>query len=251
MQFFQKFRHNPSRDPSLWKDLRKIIGYTPKNKGVFETAFTHRSTNEKNSEGGAINFERLEFLGDSVIDTVVAAYLYQQLSNDNEGELTRMKSKIVSRERLNLIGKELQLLDHLRCHGKKHHFGDDIHGNLLEALIGAVFVEKGYERCKKVVFKVILDPYIALEEVKKEIISYKSVIIEWGQKNKHKVAFVTNEEESKDAEVNYFCKLYVNSDLLLKTRGSSKKRSEEKAAQRAYSILKVKESSSTAHYSTK
>ena len=94
-------------------------------------------------------------------------------------------------------------------------------------------------------------PYIALEDVKKEIISYKSVIIEWGQKNKHKIAFVTNEEESKDTEVNYFCKLYVNSDLLLKTRGSSKKRSEEKAAQRAYSILKVKESSSTAHYSTK
>ena len=91
-----------------------------------------------------INFERLEFLGDSVIDTIVANHLYEELEKDNEGELTRMKSKIVSREKLNFIGKELQLLDHLVCTGNKENFGDDIYGNILEALIGAVFIEKVY-----------------------------------------------------------------------------------------------------------
>ena len=140
--------------------------------------------NTKNSKGGYINFERLEFLGDSVIGTVVANYLYNELEEDNEGELTRMRSKIVSREKLNSIGKELKLLDHLICTGKKTLFGDDIYGNLLESLIGAVFIDKGYEQCKKVVFKLIIDPHISLNEVKKEIISYKSVLIDGGKKKK-------------------------------------------------------------------
>ena len=133
--------------------------------------------NTKNDQGVYVNFERLEFLGDSAIGTVVANYLYSELREDDEGELTRMRSKIVSREKLNSIGKELKLLDHLICTGKKELFGDDIYGNLLEALIGAVFIDKGYEQCKKVVFKLIIDPHVSLLDVKKEIISYKSVLI--------------------------------------------------------------------------
>lgn len=241
MQFFQKLRKSSSDKDPFWSDIRTIVGYNPKNKEIYLKAFTHRSTNEKNINGGPINFERLEFLGDSVIDTVVAAHLFSELHNDDEGELTRMKSKIVSRERLNCIGKELDLIKHLRCNGKKNHFGDDIHGNLLEALLGAVFVDKGYERCKRVIFKIILDPHITLDQVKKEIISYKSVIIEWGQKSKRQVHFFTHEEESKDTQINYYCKLVVDSKVLLKTRATSKKRAEEKAAQRAYTILKVKQ----------
>ena len=90
--------------------------------------------------------------------------------------------------------------------GKKELFGDDIYGNLLEALIGAVFIDKGYEQCKKVVFKLIIDPHVSLLDVKKEIISYKSVLIEWGQKEKVVVEFSTDKEESKDADINYYCK---------------------------------------------
>jgi len=186
-----------------------------------------------------INFERLEFLGDSVIDTVVANHLYEKLAQDNEGELTRMKSKIVSREKLNFIGKELELLDHLVCTGNKDNFGDDIYGNILEALVGAVFIEKGYEKCKKIVFKLILDPHITLNEVKKEIISYKSVLIEWGQKEKKIILFNTEKEESKDTTINYQCKLIVEDKQLLKVRGSSKKKAEEKAAKRAFNILRI------------
>ena len=244
MQIFQKFRFkNAQTDKGLWKNLSKIIGYTPRNKEIFKTAITHRSVNIKDKEGTHINFERLEFLGDSVIDTVVAQYLYTALQSDNEGELTRMKSKIVSRERLNHIGYDLGLIKHLICTGQKKQFGDDIHGNMLEALIGAVFIDKGYERCKKIVFKIILDPYISLETVKKEIISYKSVLIEWGQKEKEEIDFVTEKEESMDHQVNYYCKLFINQKQLLKTRESSKKKAEEKAARRAYSILNIKQES--------
>jgi ribonuclease-3 len=150
-----------------------------------------------------------------------------------------MKSKIVSREKLNFIGKELQLLNHLICTGNKENFGDDVYGNILEALIGAVFIEKGYEKCKKIVFKLILDPHITLKEVKKEIISYKSVLIEWGQKEKKTILFTTEKEESKDTAINYQCKLMVGDKQLLKVRETSKKKAEEKAAKRAFKILRI------------
>ena len=176
-----------------------------------------------------------------MIDTVVAHFLYSELNQDNEGELTKMKSKIVSRERLNYIGKELNLLDYLFCTGNKENFGDDIYGNILEALIGAVFIEKGYERCEKIVFEIILDPYISLNDVKKEIISYKSVLIEWGQKEKQNIQFLTEKEDSVDSTINYYCKLMLNDKLLIKAREVSKKKAEEKAAKRAYKVMKIKD----------
>lgn len=241
MQFFPKIWSKEIEDNALSQALKDILGFTPRNKSLYKTAFTHRSVNLKNKEGGYINFERLEFLGDTVIDTVVAHFLYSELDQDNEGELTKMKSKIVSREKLNYIGKEFNLLDHLYCAGNKENFGDDIYGNILEALIGAVFIDKGYERCKKIVFKIILNPYVSLNEVKKEIISYKSVLIEWGQKEKQNIQFLTEKEDSVDATINYYCKLILNDKLLIKTREVSKKKAEEKAAKRAYKVMKIKD----------
>ena len=239
MQFFPKIWSKSKSNPSFDTVLKGYLGYSPRNKSIYQTAFTHRSMNTKNDQGVYVNFERLEFLGDSVIGTVVANYLYSELQEDNEGELTRMRSKIVSREKLNTIGKELNLLDHLICTGKKELFGDDIYGNLLEALIGAVFIDKGYEQCKKVVFKMIITPHVSLQEVKKEIISYKSVLIEWGQKEKISVEFSTAKEESKDTDVNYYCKLIVNDKQLVKVREISKKKAEEKAAKRGCKTMKI------------
>lgn len=239
MQFFSKIWSKQKSSPSFEAVLKGYLGYSPRNKSVYQTAFTHRSMNTKNDQGVYVNFERLEFLGDSAIGTVVANYLYSELREDDEGELTRMRSKIVSREKLNSIGKELKLLDHLICTGKKELFGDDIYGNLLEALIGAVFIDKGYEQCKKVVFKLIIDPHVSLLDVKKEIISYKSVLIEWGQKEKVVVDFSTDKEESKDADINYYCKLRINEKQLVKVRAVSKKKAEEKAAKRACKIMKI------------
>lgn len=240
MHFFSKFWSRKATEPNLAAALKKILGFTPRKISLYQKAFTHRSVNIKNSEGVPINFERLEFLGDAIIDAVVAHYLFITLKNDNEGELTRMKSKIVSRDKLNSIGKKLHLLDFLICTGKKENFGVNIYGNLLEALIGAVFIEKGYKTCKKIVFKLILDPHINIAEVKKEIISYKSVLIEWGQKQKTPIEFITEKENSNDLEINYRCKLFVNEKLLLKVREVSKKKVEEKAARRAFSILNIK-----------
>jgi len=106
VQFFPKIWSKEKENTSLNKVLKNILGFTPKNKTLYQTAFTHRSVNLKNKEGNYINFERLEFLGDTVIDTVVAHFLYSELDQDNEGELTKMKSKIVSREKLEMTSTE-------------------------------------------------------------------------------------------------------------------------------------------------
>jgi ribonuclease-3 len=240
VQLLSKIWAKSSEEKALRLSLKSILGYSVKDIALFKTAFTHRSVNTKNKFGKPINFERLEFLGDSVIDTVVASHLYGELLHDNEGELTRMKSKIVSRDKLNIIGKKLGLFEHLICAGKKSNFGDDIHGNLLESLIGAVFIEKGYEYSKKIVFNIIIHPHIDLETVKKEIISYKSLLIEWGQKEKKWVEFITKKEDSNDNLINFQCELHLENKKLLKVREASKKKAEEKAARRAVKILKIR-----------
>ncbi|GAL70099.1 ribonuclease III [Jejuia pallidilutea] len=119
--------------------LHHILGYKPKNIAVFKKAFTHRSMNIKDGEGNAINYERLEFLGDAMLSAVIASHLFQEVPSGDEGYLTKMRSKVVSREHLNELGRELHLIDLVESKIPAGQFGDNIHGNLFEALVGAIF----------------------------------------------------------------------------------------------------------------
>lgn len=211
----------------------------PSNKSIYRAAFTHRSMNLKNPVGNPMNFERLEYLGDSILNTIVARYLFKVLPHANEGKLTLMKSKIVSREKLNQIGKEMKLLNLLVFSGKKDDFGDDIYGNILEALIGAIFIDKGYEKCKSILDEIFFKPYIRLESIENKVVSYKSLIIEWSQKEKQRLTFETSADNGKDPEVNFYCKILVNNKLITKSRDLSKKKAEEKASKNAVKILKL------------
>lgn len=240
MQIFSKSWLKTHADNPLFPFLKNILGYKVRNADLYQKAFIHRSMNKKDEEGAVLSFERLEYLGDSILGTVVARYLYEKLPHEDEGELTRMKSKIVSREKLNAIGKELQLLEYLICSGNKNLFGEDIHGNILEALIGASFVDKGYLQCEKLIYRMILTPYVNLEDTKKQIISHKSLIIEWGQKEKIPILFQTQKENGKDPNVNFRCEIVVGEKSLVKVRELSKKKAEEKAAKRVAHILKIK-----------
>ncbi len=195
--------------------------------------------NLKNPVGNPMNFERLEYLGDSILNTIVARYLFKVLPHANEGKLTLMKSKIVSREKLNQIGKEMKLLNLLVFSGKKDDFGDDIYGNILEALIGAIFIDKGYEKCKSILDEIFFKPYIRLESIENKVVSYKSLIIEWSQKEKQRLTFETSADNGKDPEVNFYCKILLNNKLITKSRDLSKKKAEEKASKNAVKILKL------------
>ena len=239
MKFIPKLWSKKPVDQKLFDNLKNLLGYIPSNKSIYRTAFTHRSMNLRNSEGEPMNFERLEYLGDSILSTIVARYLFEVLPDANEGKLTLMKSKIVSREKLNHIGKEMKLLDLLVFTGKKDNFGDDIYGNILEALIGAIFIDKGYEKCKSILEKIFFKPYIELETIENKVVSYKSLLIEWSQKEKQNLTFETEADNGKDPEVNFYCKILLNNKLITKSRNLSKKKAEEKASKNAVRILNL------------
>ena len=178
------FKRGSEKNISLTLSLKKIIGFKPGKCVYYEKAFTHRSTNRIDELGNPISYERLEFLGDSVLSAVIAHYLFDKTPGEDEGYLTKMRSKVVSREHLNEIGKELELSSLMYTKIPLSQFGENIHGNLFEALTGAVFLDKGYNTCERFIYKTVIHPHIKIESLEGKIISYKSFIIEWCQKEK-------------------------------------------------------------------
>lgn len=218
-------------------EISRIIGYKPKKILLFETAFTHRSLNKIGITGEPLNYERLEFLGDAILGSVIAAFLYKNAPKGDEGYLTQMRSKIVNRSYLNSIGKKLHLVNLVRTKANIHNFGDNINGNLLEALIGAIYVDAGFTTCEKFIYQNILIDFKDLEYLENKISSYKSLFIEYCQKHKCDFKFENCDDNGKDS-VKHFCiKLHFNNVVIARARATSKKKAEEKAAQRAYFVL--------------
>lgn len=224
-------------DGNFFMHLQDILGFKPKNIQTYKTAFTHRSTNIKDDFGNAVNYERLEFLGDSMLSAVISKYLFEEVPSGDEGYLTKMRSKIVSREHLNELGKELKLVDYLESAIPKNSFGDNVHGNLFEALVGAIYLDRGYKYCEYFINNRVIDPHVDIERLEGKIISYKSLLIEWCQKEKKKFFFNTYEDTGNDALKHFAVKLTINSKVISKARATSKKKAEEAAAKRAYFAL--------------
>ncbi len=220
--------------------IQKIIGFKPKNIEIYQRAFTHRSMNKKDPQGNDINYERLEFLGDAMLSAIIAAHLFEEAPQGNEGYLTKMRSKIVSRKHLNELGKDLNLIGLVKTSLPKQNFGDNIHGNLFEALVGAIYLDKGYKSCKAFVKRRVIDPYVDIEELEGFVISYKSLLIEWCQKQKIVFNFESYEDTGVAEQKHFAVKLWLNDNVRAKARATSKKKAEEKAAKRAYFALQNK-----------
>ena len=140
---------NSSPDEEFVLAMKKILRYRPRKVEFYKEAFTHSSLKELNSDGFPMNYERLEFLGDAVLGSVIANYLFKKIPTGDEGYLTQMRSKIVSREHLNELGKDLDLIKFVRSAIPSSNFGENIHGNLFEALIGAIHSDRGYSFTRK------------------------------------------------------------------------------------------------------
>jgi ribonuclease-3 len=224
---------------NFFSQIQKKLGLKILNKEIYKEAFTHSSLNLKDSNGKAINFERLEFLGDAILTAIIAEYLYDHYPHAREGSLTRLRAKIVSRVKLNQIGEELGLFDLAQISNHNKNFGDDIHGNLLESLIGAIFVDMGYIKTKNYIIKKIITPYVDMNNLNTLILSYKAFLIEWGQREKKDIQFLTQEDIGVDPKVKYCAKILFNTELLAKSKAKSKKKAEEKAAKIATRILKL------------
>ena len=145
-----------------------------------------------------------------------------------------MRSKIVSREHLNELGKDLNLLRFVKSNVDEANVGDNIHGNIFEALIGAIYLDKGYQTCQKFIYENVIDPYVDIEKLEGKITSYKGLIIEWCQKQKKKYKFDTYEDSGNENIKHFSVKVSIDGELVAKGRSTSKKKAEEQASKRVY-----------------
>ena len=241
MEFLKKIlksRADIEKDKLFLSSITKIIGFKPTSLRYYKKAFTHSSVKKVTSSGKQLNYERLEFLGDAILSSTIAIYLFNKIPLGNEGDLTQMRSKIVSREHLNEIGKDLALINHIKSNVPKRNFGDNIHGNIFEALVGAVFLDKGHNACQKFIHKTVIEPYVDIERLEGKITSYKSVLIEWTQKVKKPIKYDIYEDTGNDVLKHFSVKLSIENEHVSKGRATSKKKAEEIASKRAYYKLK-------------
>jgi len=241
MNFIRNILNSRSdEDGNFFIRLENILGFKPKKTAIYKIAFTHRSMNRRDDEGNPINYERLEFLGDAMLSSIIATHLYNEVPKGDEGYLTKMRSKIVSREHLNELGKDLKLINLVESKIPKDNFGNNIYGNIFEALVGAIYLDKGYLYCEKFIYTTVILPYVDIEKLEGKVISYKSLLIEWCQKEKKTFDYDVYEDTGNDEMRHFSVKLSINDKVISKARATSKKKAEEKASKRAFFAFQSK-----------
>ncbi len=231
---FLRSKKKPNTQDPLFTIVKEITGLEPRDLSLYKRVFTHSSMEETDENGKKINYERLEFLGDSVIGVIVATHLFHKMPQQDEGSLTLMRSKIVRREFLNTIGEQLGLAAHLSSNVPHEKHGPNVHGNLFEAFVGAVYLDAGFDVCTQFVHAVMITPHVDLQGLQNRVLSYKSLLVDWFQKNKLDYRFdITS--AARDGERNYYeAKLWVGGRIVAAAGGTNKKRATEKVSKRGY-----------------
>jgi len=233
------FNYYISDDKDFAKRIKEMTGITPKKLSLYKLAFYHRSTFNELSEQ-AQNNERLEYLGDALLNSISAEYLYQKYPNGNEGFLTKMRSKIVKRKTLNYIADAMGL-DTLLMEFNRTHISVSMLGNALEALIGAMYLELGYDKTKKFVTQNLFRKYLDIHDLENNDDNFKSRLLEWGQKNGHDVQYKVLSKFKQDHRDRYRVVVSVDGEDLSTAEDFNKKNAEQQASEAALSKLGIKE----------
>lgn len=230
------FRH-PKKESYF--ALKQILGFFPKDICLYEEALLHKSSSIEGSNGRYHNNERLEFLGDAILDAVIADIVFKKYPTRNEGFLTNTRSKIVKRETLDRISLELGLnkliISSSRIGNQKNH----ILGNALEAFIGAVYLDQGYRKTYKFISEKIIKPYIDIESLSKKEENFKSKLLEWSQKHKVNLEYrIIENFLDPDGNQVFQSQALLNGLLAGIGTGHSKKESQQQASQMAMKKIK-------------
>lgn len=226
-------------DKNFHNKIKEISGFYPKNEELYKLAFIHKSATLQLPNGATMNNERLEFLGDAVLDAVVAEYLYINFPDKKEGFLTQTRSKIVNGEYLGKLAISLGLDKLILSYASHFDKNKHILGDAFEAFTGAVFLDRGYEAVKKFIVKQLFHKHIDLKKLLKTETNYKSKLIEWSQKEKKEVNFQTCELKEEEVERQRFLsEVVIEGKIKSKGEGNSKKEAEQNAAQLALKELK-------------
>jgi ribonuclease-3 len=214
--------------------LKDVLGFYPGNTRLYDIAFIHKSASITDSMGNYINNERLEYLGDAILGAVVAEFVYKRFPQRGEGFLTQMRSKLVNRAFLSDLMKETGLERFVKSRRFRNTVSTSIDGDALEALIGAIYLDKGFEKTRYVIIKRIINEHVDLNLVEEQDSNYKSQLIEWGQKFKQEINFETSEDETpKNKLSNFLTIIKVENDEKGRGSGVSKKESQQNAAEEA------------------
>lgn len=217
----------------------RILGFFPRDIKVYQQALLHKSISMRSEKGRPINNERLEFLGDAILDAIVGDIVYRHFEGRREGFLTNTRSKIVQRETLNKLAVEIGLDKLVKYSTRSSSHNSYMYGNAFEAFIGAIYLDQGYDRCKQFMEEKIFKNYIDLDKMSRKEVNFKSKLIEWSQKNKMEVSFELI-EQFLDEEYNPMFHTEVRIEGISAGTGTgySKKESQQNAAQMALKKIK-------------
>lgn len=219
--------------------LKVLLGFRPGNLMIFEVAFIHRSASFKLPDGQRINNERLEFLGDAVLDMILSDFLFEKYPEASEGFMTKIRSRIVNRDVLNQLAVSMAIDKLLVSNVSSGHNTKHLYGDALEALIGAIFLDKGIKKTKRFFIKNVLEKYLDLHTIVNTDNDYKSLVFEWVQKKKNNLAFTYNEEYDFNLKKSVFTTiLCIGKEEFGKGQGASKKEAEQEASHQAWEKLK-------------
>jgi len=236
-RLFSRAANAEERRIRAW--CRKTFGVTPRNLPLYRQALRHSSANADEAPG-LPNNERLEFLGDAVLDAVIGELLFNTYPDQGEGFLTRMRSMLVSRHQLNILAQKVEIERVVESKLGRHQ-ETSVPGNALEAVIGALFLDKGFDKTRKAVVG-LLHQHFDLQTIEQEDRDGKSRLLEWGQKKRRKVEFHISEESGRGARGKvYLCEVKVDGDVRGTGRGQSKKKAEQDAAQAAFRAMRHRE----------
>ncbi len=235
LRLHNRFIH---KDKEFARKIRPLIGFTPADLSIFRLAFSHKSNSSEKSYA-IQNNERLEFLGDAILGTIVGDYLFRKYPNANEGFLTKMRSKIVKRNTLNKIGDKMGL-DMLLQDFSQARLSRSMLGNAVEALVGAVYLERGYAGTRRFVIRKILRNYVDIHELELYDDNYKSQLLEWCQKNGQTVSYKLIARYKFEKRDRFKVAVMIDGQKVATADDFNKKSAEQTASEKALLALGIK-----------
>lgn len=238
-RFINTFRKRSKKDKRLITAIETIVGSKPLNLDLYRLATKHSSVAETNEQGLKESNERLEYLGDAILGAAVADYLFKKYPFKDEGFLTEIRSRIVNRESLNNLGKKIGLnalveYDQTKRDRLSHK---SLYGDTLEAFVGAVYLDHGYDFCKSFILEKLIMPYFDLQTVIESTINFKSKLIEWSQKENAELKFDVVGSKINSQHKEFTAEVIVNNETMGKGYGYNKKKAEQDAAQKTLVML--------------
>ncbi len=230
-------RHWISTDRKFSGTLRSLLGFYPTNIALYRMAFRHRSAAQNSPDDINESNERLEFLGDAILGAIVAEHIFSTFPFKDEGFLTKLRSKVVSRHQLNVIARKMGIPQMMSMNNDSNFEGSSIYGNALEALIGSIYLDKGYRKTKKFILDRFFGLYVDLHELEATETDFKSRLTEWSQKEKQELEFRVLQDPHHSRDRGFHIGIFVQKNLMSEASHNSKKRAEQMAAEKAWGVI--------------